>query len=159
MFNIKSTLNWRCYTDNQKDLGSKPTRHSIEFWNPISLWGSRWISGGIKNPTEWLTLSWWGWHLMGGPKLAMGQPSSSLKTIKQIKKVFTMKCINNYRQVLQQTTPSLKWHYLRADLQIFLSSETSESILYVFLASGGTIRGTLRGKLYQELVLWPLRHH
>ena len=67
----------RC-SKNRKVPGSIPTRRSAGLWDPTSLRGSRWPSGR-KCKTQWLTSGEWGCPLDNGPKLAMGQPNSSLK--------------------------------------------------------------------------------
>ena len=65
----------RC-SKNRKVPGSNPTRRSDGPRDPTSLRGSRWPPGR-KWKTQCLTSGEWGCPLDNGPKLAVGQPSSS----------------------------------------------------------------------------------
>ena len=71
----------RC-SKNRKVSGSNPTRRSAGLRDPTSLRGSRWPPGR-KCKTQWLTSGEWGCPLDNGPKLAVGQPNSSLKKRKK----------------------------------------------------------------------------
>ena len=59
------------------------------------------------------------------------------------------------RQIFFITTPWLRWYHLRADFQLFPSSETWISCP----AIKGVIRSTSRDKQYQELSLETFKQH
>ena len=67
----------RC-SKNRKVPCSNPTRRSAGLRDPTSLRGSWWPLGRKCN-TQWLTSGEWGCPIDNGPKLALGQPNSSLK--------------------------------------------------------------------------------
>ena len=86
---------------NQKVHRSNPIRHSTMLRDGTLLQGSQWLLSQ-KWKMQWSTLGEWGCPLNYGPRLAVGQPNSSQKILKNQR--FTTVCLEVW--IAQWKNPS-----------------------------------------------------